>query len=74
MITSNVFVGIAAANLKGSLRQSREDEVAVQAAGRFPASSKDGPAVPPLADIPARLGQQLDAVKPQWLDPPGVIG
>ncbi len=30
--------------------------------------SKDGPLVPPLAEIPARLSQQLDAVKQQWLD------
>lgn len=30
--------------------------------------SKDGPLVPPLAEMPAQLGQQLDAVKQQWLD------
>lgn len=30
--------------------------------------SKTGPLVPPLADIPAKLSQQLDAVKQQWLD------
>ena len=31
-------------------------------------ASKTGPLVPPLADIPAKLSQQLDAVKQQWLD------
>ena len=30
--------------------------------------SKPGPLVPPLAEIPAKLSQQLDAVKQQWLD------
>ena len=30
--------------------------------------SKTGPLVPPLAEIPAKLSQQLDAVKQQWLD------
>jgi hypothetical protein len=30
--------------------------------------SKDGPLVPPLAEIPAKVSQQLDAVKQQWLD------
>jgi hypothetical protein len=30
--------------------------------------SKNGPLVPPLAEIPAELSQQLDAVKQQWLD------
>jgi hypothetical protein len=30
--------------------------------------SKDGPLVPPLAEIPAQLSQQLDAVKQRWLD------
>jgi hypothetical protein len=30
--------------------------------------SKTGPVVPPLAEIPAGLSQQLDAVKQQWLD------
>src|SRR4051795_12721434 len=30
--------------------------------------SKAGPLVPPLADLPAKLCQQLDAVKQQWLD------
>jgi hypothetical protein len=30
--------------------------------------SKTGPLVPPLAEIPAQLSQQLDAVKQQWLD------
>ena len=30
--------------------------------------SKIGPLVPPLAEIPAKLSQQLDAVKQQWLD------
>ena len=30
--------------------------------------SKTGPRVPPLAEIPATLSQQLDAVKQQWLD------
>ena len=30
--------------------------------------SKDGPLAPPLAEIPAELSQQLDAVKQQWLD------
>jgi hypothetical protein len=30
--------------------------------------SQTGPLVPPLAEIPAKLSQQLDAVKPQWLD------
>ena len=30
--------------------------------------SKTGPIVSSLADIPAKLSQQLDAVKQQWLD------
>ena len=30
--------------------------------------SKTGPFVAPLAEIPAKLSQQLDAVKQQWLD------
>ena len=30
--------------------------------------SQGGPLVPPLAEIPAKLSQQLDAVKQQWLD------
>src|SRR4051812_37569390 len=30
--------------------------------------SKAGPLVPPLAEIPAKLSQQVDAVKQQWLD------
>ena len=30
--------------------------------------SKTGPVVPPLADLPAGLSQQLDAVKQQWLE------
>ena len=30
--------------------------------------SKNGPLVPPLAEIPAQLSRQLDAVKQQWLD------
>ena len=30
--------------------------------------SKTGSLVPPLAEIPAKLSQQLDAVKQQWLD------
>src|SRR3954453_19760536 len=30
--------------------------------------SKTGPLVPPLAEIPAKLSQQLDAAKQQWLD------
>jgi hypothetical protein len=30
--------------------------------------SKTGPIVPPLAEIPAKLSQHLDAVKQQWLD------
>ena len=30
--------------------------------------SKTGPLVPPLAEIPAKVSQQLDAVKQQWLD------
>lgn len=30
--------------------------------------SKTGPLVPPLAEIPRKLSQQLDAVKQQWLD------
>src|SRR5438067_10110142 len=30
--------------------------------------SKTGPIVPPLAEISAKLSQQLDAVKQQWLD------
>ena len=30
--------------------------------------SKDGPLVPPLAETPARLSQQLDAVKQRWLE------
>src|SRR5512142_942424 len=31
-------------------------------------ASKTGPLVPPLAEIPAKLSQQLDAVKQRWLD------
>jgi hypothetical protein len=31
-------------------------------------NSKTGPLVSPLAEIPAKLSQQLDAVKQQWLD------
>jgi hypothetical protein len=31
-------------------------------------SSKTGPLVPSLAEISAKLSQQLDAVKQQWLD------
>ena len=30
--------------------------------------SKTGPLVPPLAEIPAMLSQQVDALKQQWLD------
>ena len=30
--------------------------------------SQTGPRVPTLADLPAELSQQLDAVKQQWLD------
>ena len=30
--------------------------------------SKTGPLVPPLAEIPAKLNQQLDAMKQRWLD------
>jgi hypothetical protein len=30
--------------------------------------SQTGPLVPPLAQIPAKLSQQLDAVKQHWLD------
>jgi hypothetical protein len=30
--------------------------------------SKTGPLVPPLAEIPAKLSQQVDAMKQQWLD------
>jgi hypothetical protein len=30
--------------------------------------SKTGPLTSSLADITARLGQQVDAMKPQWLD------
>ena len=30
--------------------------------------SKTGPLVPPLADIPAKLSQQVDVMKQQWLD------
>src|SRR3954452_3768694 len=30
--------------------------------------SKTGPLAPSLADITARLGQQVDAVKQEWLD------
>ena len=30
--------------------------------------SKTGPVVPPLADITAKLSQQVDAMKQQWLD------
>jgi hypothetical protein len=30
--------------------------------------SKAGPLVPPLADLPAKLSQQIEAVKQQWLD------
>ena len=31
-------------------------------------NSKTGPLVPSLAEIPAKLSQQLEAVKQQWLD------
>jgi hypothetical protein len=31
-------------------------------------SSKTGPLAPSLADVTARLGQQTDATKQQWLD------
>jgi hypothetical protein len=31
-------------------------------------SSKSGPLVPSLADVTARLGQQTDPMKQQWLD------
>ena len=31
-------------------------------------SSKTGPLVPSLAEIPAKLSQQVDAVKQRWLD------
>jgi hypothetical protein len=30
--------------------------------------SKTGPLAPSLADVTAKLGQQVDAVKQQWLD------
>lgn len=30
--------------------------------------AKTGPLVPPPAEIPTKLSQQLDAVKQQWLD------
>jgi hypothetical protein len=30
--------------------------------------SKTGPLVPPLAEIPAKVSQQVDAVTQQWLD------
>jgi hypothetical protein len=30
--------------------------------------SKTGPLVPPLAEIPAPLSEQVDAMKQQWLD------
>jgi hypothetical protein len=30
--------------------------------------SKTGPLVSPLAEIPSKVSQQLDAVKQQWLD------
>jgi hypothetical protein len=30
--------------------------------------SKTGPLVPSLAEIPAKLSQQVDALKQQWLD------
>jgi hypothetical protein len=30
--------------------------------------SKSGPIVPSLAEIPAKVSQQLDAVKQQWLE------
>jgi hypothetical protein len=30
--------------------------------------SKSGPIVPSLTEIPAKVSQQLDAVKQQWLD------
>jgi hypothetical protein len=30
--------------------------------------SQNGPLIPPLAEIPAKSSQQLDAVKQQWLD------
>jgi hypothetical protein len=30
--------------------------------------SRTGPLVPPVAEIPAKVSQQLDAVKQRWLD------
>jgi hypothetical protein len=30
--------------------------------------SKTGPLVPPLAEIPAKVSQQLDAMRQRWLD------
>ena len=30
--------------------------------------SKTGPLVPPLAEIPAKVNQQLDAMRQRWLD------
>ena len=30
--------------------------------------SKDGPLVPPLAEMPAKVSEQLDAVRLEWLD------
>ncbi len=34
----------------------------------FRSQSKTAPLVPSLAEHPAKLSQQVDALKPQWLD------
>jgi hypothetical protein len=44
--------------------------VTVEATMEIRTSSKTGPLVPSLADVTARLGQQADAMKQQWLDRP----
>jgi hypothetical protein len=40
----------------------------VEATMEIRTRSKTGPPVPSLADVTARLGQQVDAMKQQWLD------
>jgi hypothetical protein len=40
----------------------------VEATMEIRTRSKTGPLVPSLADITARLGQQVNAMKQQWLD------
>jgi hypothetical protein len=40
----------------------------VEATMEIRTAAKTGPLVPSLAHITTRLGQQVDAIKPQWLD------